>query len=252
MPKSVSKKNNSLSNNYPYMIAEWKKEKNGDLSPSDLTCGSNRKVWWRCSNCGHEWPATINHRANGHGCPKCAKGRAAEKLTKKNLIPGQTDLGTLFPGIAKEWHPSLNGDKTPVDYSPNSMRSAWWICPKGHAYELDIAHRTSLSQGCPYCAGKRVLPGFNDLSSKFPTIASEWDFEHNTILPDGRTAIYGLYQSADKAKENDRKYELLRDSILEKVIMLTVSYYCLSSELRYLSKDKNNNNINGEYLYIFA
>ena len=47
--------------------------------------------------------------------------------------------------------------------------------------------------------------------------------------------------------ESDPKYELLRDSILEKVIMLTVSYYCLSNELRYLSKDKNNNNINGEY-----
>ena len=47
--------------------------------------------------------------------------------------------------------------------------------------------------------------------------------------------------------ESDPKYELLRDSILEKVIMLTVSYYCLSKELRYLSKDKNDNNINGEY-----
>ena len=36
--------------------------------------------------------------------------------------------------------------------------------------------------------------------------------------------------------ESDPKYELLRDSILEKVIMLTVSYYCLSKELRYLVK----------------
>ncbi len=33
--------------------------------------------------------------------------------------------------------------------------------------------------------------------------------ESNTILLDGRTAIYGLYQSADKAKENDRKFVLL-------------------------------------------
>jgi hypothetical protein len=60
-----------------------------------------------------------------------------------------------------------------------------------------------------------------------------------------------MYLSAlnyeDLDLESDPKYELLRDSILEKVIMLTVSYFCLSNELKYLSKDKNNKNINGEY-----
>ena len=47
--------------------------------------------------------------------------------------------------------------------------------------------------------------------------------------------------------DSDPKYELLRDSLLEKVIMLTVSYYCLSNELRLLSTNKNNRNLNGEY-----
>ena len=60
-----------------------------------------------------------------------------------------------------------------------------------------------------------------------------------------------MYLSAlnydDLDLESDPKYELLRDSILEKVIMLSVSYFCLSNELKYLSKDKSNNNTNGEY-----
>ena len=47
--------------------------------------------------------------------------------------------------------------------------------------------------------------------------------------------------------DSEPKYEILRDSLLEKVIMLTVSYFCLSNELRFLSSDKNNQNINGEY-----
>ena len=49
--------------------------------------------------------------------------------------------------------------------------------------------------------------------------------------------------------ESDPKYELLRDSILEKVIMLSIAYYCLANELKYLckDKDKNNKNLNGEY-----
>jgi hypothetical protein len=60
-----------------------------------------------------------------------------------------------------------------------------------------------------------------------------------------------MYLSAlnydDLDLESDSKYELLRDSILEKVIMLSVSYYCLSNELKYLAKDKVNKNLNGEY-----
>ena len=63
-----------------------------------------------------------------------------------------------------------------------------------------------------------------------------------------------MYLSAlnydDLDLESDPKYELLRDSILEKVIMLTVSYFCLANEIRTLSKDKNKKNINGEY-YLF-
>ena len=52
--------------------------------------------------------------------------------------------------------------------------------------------------------------------------------------------------------DSDSKYELLRDSLLEKVIMLTVSYYCISNELKFLSKDKNNKKTNGEYYHYNA
>ena len=65
-----------------------------------------------------------------------------------------------------------------------------------------------------------------------------------------------MYLSAlnydDLDLESDPKYELLRDSILEKVIMLTVSYFCLANELKFFCKDKNKNNINGEYYLLNA
>ena len=63
-----------------------------------------------------------------------------------------------------------------------------------------------------------------------------------------------MYLSAlnydDLDLESDPKYELLRDSILEKVIMLSVAYFSLATELRHLSKDKYNKKTNGEY-YLF-
>ena len=41
---------------------------------------------------------------------------------------------------------------------------AWWICPKGHSYDAQIKNRV-VGNGCSYCAGKKVLKGYNDLES---------------------------------------------------------------------------------------
>ena len=58
-----------------------------------------------------------------------------------------------------------------------------------------------------------------------------------------------MYLSAlnyeDLDLDSDPKYELLRDAILEKVVMLTVAYFCIATELRLLSPNKNNKNIQG-------
>ncbi|MCH5316307.1 MAG: zinc-ribbon domain-containing protein, partial [Eubacterium sp.] len=40
------------------LMAEWNWERNTDVTPSQLTIGSHKKVWWKC-NKGHEWQATI-------------------------------------------------------------------------------------------------------------------------------------------------------------------------------------------------
>ena len=37
-------------------------------------------------------------------------------------------------------------------------------------------------EGCPYCAGKRALPGLNDLATKRPDILEFWDSEANNML----------------------------------------------------------------------
>ena len=47
--------------------------------------------------------------------------------------------------------------------------------------------------------------------------------------------------------ESEPKYELLSDAILEKVIFLSVSYFCISMELYQLSVDKNDKKLNGEF-----
>ena len=64
---------NDLATKEPRVAAQWYQPLNGSLTPEMVTCGSSRKVFWRCSD-GHIWPAVISSRAGKQkcGCPVCA------------------------------------------------------------------------------------------------------------------------------------------------------------------------------------
>ena len=74
-------------------------------------------------------------------------------------------LQSDYPEVAREWDRENNGSLQSDMVTPRSGRKVWWVCPKGHHYQSIIANRTK-GVGCPFCAGKAVLPGFNDLSQK--------------------------------------------------------------------------------------
>ena len=155
---------NDLGTTHPDLAAQWHPTRNGGLSPQMVVAGSRRKVWWQCEN-GHEWQASILSRVGGSGCPV-----EAGKL----VLPGENDLATAYPEIAAQWDGEKNGNLTPQRVSPYSNRTAWWRCDRGHSYQAAVAHRTSASSDCPYCTGRRVLPGFNDLKSQQPEVAAQW------------------------------------------------------------------------------
>ena len=145
------------------LLQEWYPSKNEPLTPVTVTYGSKTKVWWRCAR-GHEWQATVKSRAGGCGCPYC---------TNRALVPGENDLATTHPEIARQWHPNKNGGLTPHDLMAGTRRKVWWQCGKGHEWQAGVASRTG-GAGCPVCAGKRILPGENDLASAFPAVAAQW------------------------------------------------------------------------------
>lgn len=163
---------NDLATTHPELAAQWHPEKNPGETPYQISAGTRRKVWWRCER-GHEWQATVNSRAEGAGCPVCAN---------KLILPGENDLASRFPDLAREWDTALNLPLTAESVSPCSNRRVWWRCDLGHTYRAPVSHRTTRKSGCPYCAGKKVLPGFNDLATLEPDIAAQWDTELNAPL----------------------------------------------------------------------
>ena len=65
---------NDLATLKPDLAGEWYQPFNGDLTPRDVTLGSNKKVWWCCSE-NHVWEARVYSRTRnkGSGCPVCAE-----------------------------------------------------------------------------------------------------------------------------------------------------------------------------------
>jgi DNA-directed RNA polymerase subunit RPC12/RpoP/transcription elongation factor Elf1 len=164
---------NDLLSQYPDCINEWDFKKNHPLSPDTITAGSSKKVWWICSK-GHSYEQSINlHIIRGYSCPYCSH---------QKVFAGYNDLETLFPDIAKEWHPSKNAELTPSNVTAYSQKKVWWLCPMGHSYEQTVERRVRRGSACYYCSGHKVLKGFNDLASVNPSLAVEWHPSKNAPL----------------------------------------------------------------------
>lgn len=150
----------------PEVAALWDREKNTPLTPPDVTAGSHKKIWWRCEK-GHSWQAAVfSLTSMGNRCPYCAG---------KKVIQGETDIATKMPELEKEWCTERNGALTPQAVSCGQDRKVWWRCEKGHTYQAVIYSRAKEhGTGCPYCKGRKVLAGFNDLATVAPEIAEQW------------------------------------------------------------------------------
>lgn len=161
--KSIVARHGSLASNNPELSHQWHPTKNAPLTPNDITVNSGERVWWMCSQ-NHEWEAPINSRNSGVGCPVCSGHK---------IIVGINDLASKRPDLAKEWHPTKNKELTPRDVTIGTDKKVWWLCDKGHEWQSQINNRTA-GCGCPVCSGKKVLVGFNDISTVAPMLAGEW------------------------------------------------------------------------------
>ena len=75
---------------YSNLVKEFDFKKNFPLTPKDLSYGSGKKVWWKCSK-NHEWITSVNNRNHGNNCPYCSN----QKVSKEN------NLKFLFPNLTK-------------------------------------------------------------------------------------------------------------------------------------------------------
>ncbi len=81
--------------------------------------------------------------------------------------------------MVETWDPTLN-DQVEFSRVPLFGKSKyWWICPLRHTWLASASNRAS-GKGCPICAGRTVLAGFNDLHHNFPEVAKLWNHQRNS------------------------------------------------------------------------
>lgn len=171
--RKAIKGENDLETLCPEIAKEWNYEKNKNLLPSDVTRGSDKKVWWKCSK-GHEWEASVSKRTKlKRGCPYCSGSKP---------IKGETDFESCYKDLLVEWDYHKNKMK-PYEVSCYSNKKVWWICEKGHSYEASVTSRTRLKSGCPYCAKHKPIRGETDALTFNSNIEKIWNYEKNIKMP---------------------------------------------------------------------
>lgn len=162
---------NDFATIHPELAREWDQIKNS-LSPTQVTAGSQNRIWWTCSQ-GHSYQATVSHRTtDGTGCPYC---------DNKRVLSGFNDLLTTHPEIAKRWHPEKNKPIEPTEVIAGTAKKYWWQCDKGHVYKTS-GDAITRGIGCSVCSNYSLVVGVNDLAHTNPEIAATWHPSRNGAL----------------------------------------------------------------------
>mgnify|MGYP000906751713 CR=1 FL=1 len=137
---------NSLQSLNPKLAKEWHPTKNVELTPNEVTTGSNRKAWW-LGKCGHEWNSSIKNRVIGQSCPYCSN---------KKLLIGFNDMWTTNPQLASQLADPEDGYK----YMQSSSKKVDWKCNSCKSKISQKLISTINKQGlsCSKCCDGKSLP----------------------------------------------------------------------------------------------
>lgn len=198
------------------LLLDWDYSKN-EKAPNEFTKQTNTYAYWKCHVCGYEWKAKINNRSNGRGCPCCGN---------RVLVKGTNDLLTKNPRLAKEWHPTKNGDLLPSNVYSQSNIKVWWLCPNGHEYQATVCHRSSINgTNCPIC-NKGRQTSFREqalyyyIKKMYPSAINGYrpknfeKFELDIYIPEFKWAIEydgEAWHRENKFDRERRKYKLCQE-----------------------------------------
>ena len=115
-----------------------------------------------------------------------------QALRKRGAWPvAEYNMAVLYPELAAQWHPTLNGALRPDSVTPKSAKRVYWQCSAGHpehVWDTPVHSRVNSGSGCPFCAGRNACSD-NNLEVLRPDIAAEWHPTNNQPLGPGDVTV---------------------------------------------------------------
>ena len=174
----------------------WHQSKNKDTTPRTVSKTSNKKYWFICDNCPHDFhidPSHISKR--NQWCSYCCIpsrklcfDKTCNFCYKKSFASytGKTKNGKLKIHC---WHQSKNKDTTPRTISMTANKKYWFICDIcNHEFDSCIGNVVNLNRWCPYCSNSKLCnnkeckicfdKSFASCKNKTPSGNLKLDFYH--------------------------------------------------------------------------
>ena len=204
----------SILRSHPKLAGEFHPSLNNEMDIGNITAGSNKKVWWKCSNvsetpCENEWQALVYTRSKGAGCPFCS-GRSVHS-------DGRNSMRTTHLHLVDEFHPTKNGNVTPDNVKAGTNKKLHWIC-KSCSHEWAVAgSKRAAGSTCPSCANQAVhSDGRNSVRNTHPDLADEFHPTKNgklspdNLLSGSNKKILWVCTDCSHEWENDVHHRAIR------------------------------------------
>ena len=123
--------------------------KNGEIKPQQVFNGSNKKYWFDCGDCGHEFESSLNEITGQHNtwCSYCANKKLCEKESC------QSCLEKSFASHEKsQYWSDKNGEIKPIQVFKSANTKYWFNCDCGHEFNILLNNLTGHNHWCSYCS----------------------------------------------------------------------------------------------------
>lgn len=223
---------NDLATVAPKVAAMWS-SKNA-RTPSEFTAGSNKKAIFVCQNCNQEFEAKIQNVVRSvdkgfTGCSVC---------TGHKVVPGINDLASQCPEVAAMW--SSKNELSASEVAVKSGQKVFFKCRDcGQEFKAKIERVVYAVEngttGCPVCNGRKVVPGINDLASRYPKVAAMWSNknEKSALEVTAKTDKKAIFKCPDCGKEFKAQIGSVVDSVNNG---FTGCYDCMMRRVNAISK----------------
>lgn len=135
----------------------------GDFKVVGTYNGSSKPVQCYCNIHDHLWEPIPSNLYKGYGCPICgqAKSRLSQRISHDEFMARVLDVNEHVRNGNLEIRGKYEGTDTPIEC----------YCTIHNVTTFPTPYSLQHGSGCPYCAGTKVLKGFNDLWTTDPKVA---------------------------------------------------------------------------------